>query len=716
MNRLRNRSPFVLILLAICLTGCTGQEFVLALMAIGAASGIWHAVDKPNENDSSTDSPSESTSSGWRDQDVHIDSDVYYDGVNDDLLTAGLGQTGLNASPLKATDPSNPTASEIRQAAIVNAYHAQQDMRTSSGYGTLYGPAVPTRFSTPASDGKISGREYLAYLEDSSNFNKVTMMVQVPDEFNWTMPCLIVTASPGSFGVYGALSTVGEWGLKNHCAVAYTDRGTGNGVHDLFTDTVDLIDGTRTTAQAAGIRAHFKAQGTTQMDLASYHSTYPYRIAQQHAHSQQNPDEYDGKVLLETIQFAFQVLKKQKDAFDPNSTLVIASGTSTGGTACLHAAELDSENLIDGVVVASPFITPAYGNSIQNITLQQGEHTFFYKTYHKNILELMTYIALYQPCASAQTTAGMPGRCTALFKENLLTNPTLPEQIAEAQKRLNDYGTLETTNAIAHLYEGSDRYIGLSMLYANAYGRFSVVENLCGYSFAAIDNEGFPQAKSLIDLADDFQSSTGMPPSSGTELINNHGHDGQGITLRKSTNNEGHLDSYLQGAWCLRHLVTGTTGITPETGTALQGEEAKNYQRVQTGIGKTYATAQLRGKPTILLHGRDDALAHVNFTSRPYYALNQKIETTSQVRYIEIMHAHHFDAWNQTYQITTQVPLIYYFHQALDKMYDHLKNKVPLPKSQVIQTIPPNRLPEIAEEPPCSILFSRDTLTIPECS
>ena len=49
--------------------------------------------------------------------------------------------------------------------------------------------------------------------------------------------------SSGSRGVYGAIGTAGEWGLKRGCAVAYADKGTGMGVHDLATDTVNLQQG-----------------------------------------------------------------------------------------------------------------------------------------------------------------------------------------------------------------------------------------------------------------------------------------------------------------------------------------------------------------------------------------------------------------------------------------------------------------------------------------
>ena len=52
------------------------------------------------------------------------------------------------------------------------------------------------------------------------------MMVQIPDTFDPTNPASSPRTSSGSRGVYGAIGTAGEWGLKHGCAVAYTDKGT----------------------------------------------------------------------------------------------------------------------------------------------------------------------------------------------------------------------------------------------------------------------------------------------------------------------------------------------------------------------------------------------------------------------------------------------------------------------------------------------------------
>ncbi len=44
-----------------------------------------------------------------------------YDGVNDDLLTAGLGASGLGAAAAPApVNPTAPTAAELRRIAIFN--------------------------------------------------------------------------------------------------------------------------------------------------------------------------------------------------------------------------------------------------------------------------------------------------------------------------------------------------------------------------------------------------------------------------------------------------------------------------------------------------------------------------------------------------------------------------------------------------------------------
>src|SRR5213075_1399576 len=86
-----------------------------------------------------------------------------YDGVADDLLTAGLGKSGLQGAAPAVADPVNPTAAELRRLAIYNNYRALVDVNANGGYGTLYGPDVDANGNVTTSEGKIAGIEYIAY-------------------------------------------------------------------------------------------------------------------------------------------------------------------------------------------------------------------------------------------------------------------------------------------------------------------------------------------------------------------------------------------------------------------------------------------------------------------------------------------------------------------------------------------------------------------------
>ena len=72
--------------------------------------------------------------------------------------------------------------------------------------------------------------------------------------------CIVTGPSSGSRGVYGAIGTSGEWGLKQSCAVAYTDKGTGTGAHDLQNGTVTTLRGVRESVAEAGRDSNFTAR------------------------------------------------------------------------------------------------------------------------------------------------------------------------------------------------------------------------------------------------------------------------------------------------------------------------------------------------------------------------------------------------------------------------------------------------------------------------
>ncbi|MEA3117298.1 MAG: hydroxybutyrate-dimer hydrolase, partial [Paraburkholderia sp.] len=336
-----------------------------------------------------------------------------YDGITNDLLTAGLGKTGLAGSAPSIANPAAPTAAELRRLAIWANYRALVDMTTNGGYGRFWGPNVDLDGNDTLGEGKIAGTEYLAYAADGSGRQNVTLLVQVPASFDPAKPCIVTATSSGSRGVYGAISAAGEWGLKRGCAVAYTDKGTGNGAHELMTDLVTLIDGRVADATATGQNSLFTANVPAGM-LATYNQMFPNRYAFKHAHSQQNPEQDWGKDTLEAVQFAYWVLNQQfaprVDSsnhgvrYRPGSITTIAASVSNGGGASLEAAEQDTKGWITAVVVGEPQVNVRMPGNAQ--VLEGGARI---AAAGKPLADYMTLANLLQPCAAlAQAAAGAP--------------------------------------------------------------------------------------------------------------------------------------------------------------------------------------------------------------------------------------------------------------------------------------------------------------------
>jgi hydroxybutyrate-dimer hydrolase len=621
-----------------------------------------------------------------------------YDGTSDDLLTAGLGNTGLGAgNPPPVADAKQPTAAELRRRAIHANYRALVDASAAGGYGVLYGPNVDLGGKDTLGEGRIAGDEYLTFLDDGSGRQNVTLMVQVPDRFNPKEPCIVTATSSGSRGIYGAIGTAGEWGLKRGCAVAYTDKGTGTGLHDLATDTVNRITGERASAERAGRESTFNAALSAD-ERTRYLREYPHRVAIKHAHSQQNPEKDWGRHTLAAIDFAFHVLNGLKDQragrYTPENTVVIASSVSNGGYAALAAAEQDTRGLIDGVAVSEP---NASLSTAAVPRIQQGERVF--SGAGRNLLDYTTLLNLYLPCASLSAdnakaplnTVPQPlreARCASLAKKGLLKSGTLPEQAAESQRIINDHGILAESNLVLPSHYTLAVPQSIAVTYANSYGRFSVADNLCGYSFAATaasgERAGEPVAHAGHELS--FATSTGIPPTAGISLVNNVAPGGAREDRVSTSPSSGAPDMNLDGALCLRALATGTD---PVSGQPLQGDMLEKHRRVQRGISETRLSGNLHGKPALIVNGRADAILPPNHASRAYYALNKKVEPGSKLHYYEVTNAQHLDVLNGVSGFDARyVPLNVYFIQGLNMMWDHLKGGRPLPASQLVRTKP----------------------------
>ncbi len=671
--------------------------------------------------------------------------------AGDDLLTAGLGKTGLQLAAPPFTNPLAPTATELRRNAIHTNYRAVLDILPAGGYGSLYGPNVTNDGVVTTSEGKIPGWEYITYADDGTGRKNATLMVQIPDSFDPKKACIVTATSSGSRGVYGAIGASGEWGLKQGCAVAYTDKGTGNGLHDLMTNNVGLINGIRTNAATAGDDSIFTAD-VSDADRAEFNAATPNRVAYKHAHSQQNPEGDWGNNTLQSIRFAFYVLNEKfgskgpdgstRIAIDPKAALVIASGISNGGAGALQAAEQDLSGLIDGVAITEPSAQPT---DLKKLRIVQG--TTEQPTIGKPLLDYFTFANLYQPCAVATlppaASAGYAivnlltptvitqgaTRCASLAAKGLVSGTTLAEQAADALAKLRAYGWLPDSDTL-QLSHYSLATPAIAVTYTNALGRVSVLDNLCGFSFANTNATGDPIAQVPATQLGTFSTGNGVPPTSGVNLVYNDAANaltpGAGKRdILASSPSSGALDLALDGAICQRNLVTGRNIVG---GGALDAEQAAYAASVAQGIEEVQLNARLRGKPALIVHGRADALVPVNHASRAYYGANKLSEGNGrrELSYIEVTNAQHFDAFLGFPGYADRfVPLHVYLIRALNAMYANLTEGTPLPPSQVVRTVPRGpgappimaaNVPNFSANPPAGdrIKFERTTLTIPD--
>jgi len=220
-----------------------------------------------------------------------------YDGVTDDLLSAGLNKDLLvSAVPPGFANPLNPTPAELRRRAIHANYRGIVDPVPGGGMGLLWGPGAPgaPSFAAPVVPGLIPGVEYKAYLrapERHPHINNVPAAIQIPRHFNTAKPCIVAAVPSGSRSLYGGIA-IAEWALFKGCAVALPGKGTDTGFHLLDASAgayaVNDLDGVYGPEASIGDDAQFAVRRSHRLD--AYTGANPYRIATKHAHSQINPE------------------------------------------------------------------------------------------------------------------------------------------------------------------------------------------------------------------------------------------------------------------------------------------------------------------------------------------------------------------------------------------------------------------------------------------
>ena len=594
----------------------------------------------------------------------------YYNGIQDDLLTAGLGAEGL-AKPLKIKGHS---LASLRRLAIHSNFNALIDTRVNNSLVR-----------------KHSGYEYVTSSQWPDGTTKSIFLVQVPDSFDIHSPCLVAAPVSGSRGIYGAIGTVYPWALNKNCAVVSTDKGAGTRYAFVKKDKKFLstdLDGKITDEPK---KSSFSLSQWTKKNWPAG------SVLQNHAHSGRNPERLWGELTLDSIRIAFHILNNYHSEgrahFTSKNTLVITASISNGGAATLLAAEKDRDNLIHGVVASEPNIQLSRSNKFWLI-----EGASKKQVTPRSLVDLSTQIDLYLSCAIlSEKMRRLPlaekliqthqksfqERCQLLTSYRYLRSATLEEQAEEAYQKLLSLditpGSLRSQPF--NLMTGLATTINFA--YLNSYSEPIAKKPLCEITAMTNEELNLEKAEELI------AKSGGILAKSPTLLIH----------LKTQKAPEKARGFGLTTALCWRSAL--------EKDVLVQQEQRKVF------------STKTQTKPTIILHGRSDGLIHVNHSSRAYVArhlLKSKVKDRlkDNLRYYEVTNAQHFDTLVKSPVFAKEfVPLHFYFEQSLELMWHHLKKNQALPRSQVIATSPQKTQPLILKSPE-KIIRYKNGLIIPK--
>jgi hydroxybutyrate-dimer hydrolase len=535
---------------------------------------------------------------------------------HDDLLSAGLGLAGLAGSPSAFANPLDPSAEELRRRAIQASWKGIADLGPLGGYGSVYG-GVPD----------VPGREYQAFARIPGARAPHRVLLQLPDNFDRHRRCLVVTASSGSRGIYGAIALAGAWGLPHGCAVAYTDKGTGTGYYDYADNSGVALDGRRVR------------RGEAELEFQPPPAPPTAGIAIKQMHSGDNPEADWGRHVIQAAWFGLAMLDRaypDQAPFTPQNTKIIATGLSNGGGAVLQAAGLDRQGMFAGVVALEPNVYVA-------------EHG-------RALYDYVTEAAIWLPCAlnsprfASTPFARGPGhqpmpawllRCASLRARGKLSGNTAAEQAEQARQYLHGRGWSDEAMATAASSTAFDLWRVVAAGYASSYLRRSATEMPCGFRYAAIGSDGLPGVADPATRAGWWADGSGIPPGNGIGLFG-----GTSVSA----------DPTLSGVECLRALWTGSD------------HEA---QALHASVLATAVKMPRRELPLWVLHGAGDGLLPTAFSSEPYVQWLR--DQGRRPIYWKVPHAQHFDAFLSLPGFGDQhVPLLPYGYLALDRLWAHL--------------------------------------------
>lgn len=571
---------------------------------------------------------------------------IFRRGPGDGLLTAGLSLDDIRAA-------LPPDGAALRTQAVHKDFRELVNVSKNGGFGERYGPSEAGLH--------VPGVEIAALLRLPGRRHAFTVMLLVPDAFDWTDPLLVAAPSSGSRGVTGSVGDVGAWALPQGHALVLTDKATGVGAHLLGSNTIYRPD--FAASGELGDPTAFRLEDTDA--LAAFKKTNPFAVALKHAHSRENVEADWPHCVLEAIQFALYALKRMHSKAKAAEVKVIAAGVSNGGGTVLRAAELDKRGLIHAVIAAEPNITPrhtkAAKSGIGGSDEAEAVRTLFdYATLMNLYLPAAVLCADLEQMPFAQITAMNAERFAdwsqGLERLGLLDGSTTEARAQDALMKIQAIGFASSSFALLHAMSMMQAWPTISYTYANAYGRFGVEDALLNVQLCFADYDpltfeaGSPRAPSAEEVEALAVRNGGLTPGGGLCALYTNGS----------------LAPSLDDALSLRKLFTGSSN---------------SALRVKEGLYQTTARALNRGIPTLIVHGDSDPLITPIQSSQAYFdAARSNGQDMRNWRYYNVEGAQHFETLLMDESVARhyhqQLP---HFFAALDAGKAYLTHHTPLP-------------------------------------
>lgn len=570
----------------------------------------------------------------------------------DDLLTAGLGFSGLRSPDL----PENATP---RMAAI------HKDIRD------LVNVSSDDHFLSNAFE-KVEGWEHVCLLQLEGWAHAFTVKLLIPKAFDTDRPTLIVAPSSGSRGVTGAIGDVGAWALSSGCAIALCDKGTG-GVQILNPDTCFAPNFEPVADQDSPTNFRLPKSSA----LKRFSKSNSDVIALKHAHSEDNIEASWPDSVIAAAEYSIARITGRNNRSISiqgcDELAVIAAGVSNGGGAVLKAMEKDDRGCLDGVVALEPNVTPCSRDPFQVIVgdrlLQQpGRSLLDYST----AMNLLVPAALLAPdlrnspfaAVNLSNETRLENWSRELGRRHVLSGRTSCERAEDALSKIHKVGFLSQSDHLLHAMSFMQVWPSVSHTFVCANGRYPVHSDPIGASvhLAKTDELGQqleclgPEAPETIRFYSAL--SGGLSPGGGA------------VTIYRNRD----IHPSLEDAIELRRLAT-TGGFSG--------------RRVRAGAKETFANAHGKEKPTIIIHGRCDSLISVDHSSRAYVAsLFASGTNNKHLRYYEHESGQHFEALLAMPELSSRyTSLLPAFFEALTVARQHLFSGSTLPPSQVLRTL-----------------------------